>query len=375
MDTFLSHALLVFVFSMLGTAYLVPKIISIIKYKKLMDNPNSRSSHSKATPSLGGIAFFLILVVSMYFINGYDTYGVATSYYPALSILLFLGLKDDLVVLSPSTKLLGQVIACLFIVANSKFQLVDLHGFLGIHDIPVWLGYTIALLLMLAIINAFNFIDGIDGLAASVGIVAFLSFAAIFCMAERYFMCLTCITLVGILVGFLFFNLSKRNKIFMGDTGSMLLGFMLGVMSVRFLSLDQESINRIPFNAVDIPVVILAFLIVPLFDTTRVFAIRILQGKNIFTPDRNHLHHVLIDGLRISHRRASFYIAIANIIAVVFFAAVLKLTNLYVAFSIILFAAFSTCFYLSQLRKNKVNANQKGALISPISKSKTAKQH
>ncbi len=364
MSNLLMHALLVFVASILATAYLVPKIISIVRFKKLMDSPNERSSHISATPSLGGMAFFIVLMIALYFNHRFDTFGVSTSLYPALTILFFLGLKDDLVVLAPKTKLIGQTLSCLFILFNSKFEISTLHGFFGIDEINPWMGFAIGLIVMLAVINAFNLIDGIDGLAASVGIVAFSGFAVVFFSAERYFLFLICLTMVGMLIGFLFFNLSAKNKIFMGDTGSMLLGFMLGAMSVRFLTLDHESINRLPFNAVDIPIVIISFLIVPLFDTGRVFIIRLLNGKGVFSPDRNHLHHVLIDAYKLSHRRASFYIANVNIIGVIVFSIVLKLSNIYVASAFIVLTVIIAAVFLHKIKRKKFgNLRQGKALI------------
>lgn len=344
------QGIIVFVLSLLATAYLVPKIIKIVRFKKLMDAPNERSSHSVATPSLGGMAFFIVLILSMYFNHKYDTYGVSTSMYPALTILFFLGLKDDLVVLSPLTKLLGQAIASLFILMNPKFGIDSFHGFFNIGHINHWIGIGIGFLIMLAVINAFNLIDGIDGLAASIGIVAFSGFAVVFFFAERYFFGLTSLVMVGILTGFLFFNLSTRNRIFMGDTGSMLIGFMVGVMSIRFLSLDTASLNRLPFNAIDVPIVLISFIIIPLFDTARVFTIRILNGRSPFSADRNHLHHILIDAFKISHRKASFLIASVNICCVLIFSLLLKLTNTYVASTIILVFSGLAVFFLYKIR-------------------------
>jgi UDP-N-acetylmuramyl pentapeptide phosphotransferase/UDP-N-acetylglucosamine-1-phosphate transferase len=350
MSQLVIHGIIAFVVSMLGTAYLVPKIIAIVRFKKLMDNPNERSSHSKATPSLGGMAFFIVLVLSMYFNHPYDTHGISISIFPALTILFFLGIKDDLVVLSPITKLIGQSAAALFILANIKFEINSLHGFFGIGEINEWIGIVIGLFLILAIINAFNLIDGIDGLASSVGIVAFSGFAVVFFLAGRYFFGMTSIVMVGILTGFLFFNLSTRNKIFMGDTGSMLVGFMLGMMSVRFLALDYDSLNHLPFNAIDIPIIIISFLIVPLFDTGRVFTIRLLNGKGLFTPDRNHLHHVVIDAYNISHRRASFFIALFNIVFILVFSLALKTTDIYVACSIIVVFVAAAAYFLHRIK-------------------------
>jgi len=350
MNNLLVQGIVVFVVAILATAYLVPKIISIVRFKKLMDNPNERSSHSQATPSLGGMAFFIVLVLSMYFNHPYDSYGVSISIFPALTILFFLGIKDDLVVLAPITKLIGQSAAAFFILANIKFEINSLHGFFGIGEVNQWVGMAVGFFLMLAIINAFNLIDGIDGLASSVGIIAFSGFAVVFFFAERNFFALTAVVMVGILIGFLFFNLSSRNKIFMGDTGSMLVGFMLGMMSVRFLALDYDSLNHLPFNAIDIPIIIISFLIIPLFDTGRVFTLRLLNGKGVFTPDRNHLHHVVIDAYNISHRRASFFIALVNIGCILLFSLLLKTTDIYIACSIVACFIIAAAYFLHRIK-------------------------
>lgn len=351
------HGIIAFVLSVMATAYLVPKIIRIVRFKKLMDDPNERSSHSEATPSLGGMAFFIVLILSLYFNHPYDTFGVAVSIYPALTILFFLGLKDDLVVLAPVTKLVGQTIASLFILMNPKFGISSFHGFLGIDQINEWIGIAFGLFIMLAIINAFNLIDGIDGLASSIGIVAFSGFTVVFFFAERYFFGITSLVMVGILTGFLFFNLSTKNKIFMGDTGSMLIGFMVGVMSIRFLALDTSSLYKLPFNAIDVPIVLVSFLIIPLFDTARVFTIRIMKGKSPFSADRNHLHHVLIDAYKISHRKASFYIASVNIACVLIFSLLLKLTNTYIASTIILTLSGMAVFFLYKIKPIVIKRN------------------
>ena len=364
------HGIIAFVLSVLATAYLVPKIIRIVRFKKLMDDPNERSSHSEATPSLGGMAFFIVLILSLYFNHPYDTYGVTVSIFPALTILFFLGLKDDLVVLAPITKLAGQTIASLFILMNPKFGISSFHGFLGIDQINEWIGIAFGLFIMLAIINAFNLIDGIDGLASSIGIVAFSGFAVVFFFAERYFFGITSFVMVGILTGFLFFNLSTKNKIFMGDTGSMLIGFMVGVMSIRFLALDTASLYKLPFNAIDVPIVLVSFLIIPLFDTARVFTIRIMKGKSPFSADRNHLHHVLIDAYKISHRKASFLIASVNICCVLIFSLLLKLTNVYIASGIILLFSGLAVFFLYKIKPIVV----RGMVISKVIKKRQQKK-
>jgi UDP-N-acetylmuramyl pentapeptide phosphotransferase/UDP-N-acetylglucosamine-1-phosphate transferase len=335
----------------LATMYLVPKIISIVKFKQLMDNPNQRSSHKKATPSLGGIAFFIVFLVSLYFNDKYDNFNIAMGILPGLTILFFLGLKDDLVVLAPSTKLIGQIVACLFVLLHYKFEITTFHGFLGIHGMPAIVGAGIALLVMLTIINAFNLIDGIDGLAASIGIVCFISFGSFFFYVERYFMALSAFTMTGTLLGFLTFNLSRKNKrrIFMGDTGSLLIGFILATMSVRILAMQPETLQKLPFDPAFIPVFILSVLIVPLYDTVRVFALRIWNKRSPFSADRNHLHHILLDSFGMSHRRTSFVItsvAILNLVLVYF---LVRFTSLWITGGVILLELATLSWYLNHL--------------------------
>lgn len=353
MQDILTRGAATLLLAILGTTYLLPKIISVVRFKRLMDNPNERSSHKGSVPSLGGMSFYIVLVISLYFNRSMDAFGVSASLNPALAVLFFLGLKDDLVVLAPRIKLIGQFLACGFIVLNPVFQITTLHGFCAISEIPIWLGTLLSLGIMIVIINAFNFIDGIDGLAAAIGIVSFSNFSALFFMAEQNFLALTCLVMVGILIGFLFFNLSTKNKIFMGDTGSMLIGFMLGIMSVRMMTLSSHSLDKLPFDEVNIPVIVVASLIIPLYDTARVFTVRFLQGKSLFAPDRNHLHHLVIDSYEISHAKASFSIAMFNVIWICLISFVIKATNIYVTMLIIVLLLVLLSKYLHHLHSSR----------------------
>lgn len=353
MNYLVIQTVLLFAISLGGTFYLIPKITSIVRYKQLMDNPNERSSHSTATPSLGGMAFFIVLIISFYFSGHYDYSGLSASIIPGLTILFFLGLKDDLVVLSPRTKVAGQIVACFFLLSNTGFVVTSLHGFLGIYEIPFWVGTCLCMFVMLAVINSFNLIDGIDGLAASIGIVAFSGFLIFFVMVDSYFLALTSLAMVGILVAFLYFNLSTKRKIFMGDTGSMLIGFMLGVMTIRLFAMEDVQLARLPFDVENLPIMVVAFLIVPLFDTSRVMLIRLINGKGPFSPDRNHMHHVLIDAYCISHRRASFLIANVNILFVVLFASLLPFVNILVLGAVLVAAVGGFSYYFNVLRKRR----------------------
>ena len=292
----------------LASIYLVPKVKRIVYSKRLMDEPNIRSSHSKSTPSLGGIAFFIIFIFGLYFNDQFDEFNISMSILPGITLMFFLGLKDDLVSLSPCIKFGGQVLACLFVLFHYKFEIESFHGFFGIYNMPIWISIPLALLIMIAIINAYNLVDGIDGLAASISTVALTCFAICFFWIGRNFLALTAVVMIGTLMGFLFFNLSERRKIFMGDTGSLVIGFLLAVLSIRLLALDQ-GLSLLPFNAKFVPLIMGTFILIPLFDVVRVFSVRIIQGKSPFSPDRNHIHHIIIDRFSWSHRRTSFVIS------------------------------------------------------------------
>ena len=297
----------------------IPKIIKVVEFKRLMDSPNQRSSHAMKTPTLGGVSFFYILIFALFFIHGRAAFDEAIYIIPGLTILFIVGLKDDLVVISPGAKLLAQVFAIAFILANPSFTIESLNGFLNINEIPYFLYLGIAGFMMLTIINSYNLIDGIDGLASVVGIVIMVIYTTIFYLTGEYFFALISITMNASLMAFLGFNLSSDKKIFMGDTGSLIVGFIISILTLKFLALGPDSYSELPFLLENAPIIAISILIVPLFDTARVFAIRIANKKGPFSPDRNHTHHVLIDYWGLSHKQASFIIGCFNLFFVVLF--------------------------------------------------------
>jgi len=295
---------------------MIPILIEIIRKKKIMDDPNARSSHKIQTPSLGGFVFFVVLMMCMFFLSLHDTESVGPHIIPALTILFFVGLKDDLMVLDPKKKIIAQLAAITFLIAHGALIPSDFYGFLGISQVPVWLGIAFSYFMILCIINAYNLIDGIDGLAALVGIVIFSFFGFIFYELELHYYASLALVCTGFLIAFLRYNLSNTNKIFMGDTGSMIVGFLIGLMTLRFLSVDTNQLIKIHIVPENIFYVILAILFVMLIDTLRVVVIRLLNKKGPFSPDRNHVHHILID-YGWSHIKASLLIATVNILMIV----------------------------------------------------------
>jgi|SRR5690554_2861273 len=366
---FLTFTLALFVSAFIACYYLIPKIRGLVLSKNLAVLPNKRSSHESPTPNIGGIAFYVILMISFYFLFVYDSNNIIIALIPGLTILFIVGLKDDLLVLSPLSKLLAQLISASMFVFHYGREINSLNGFMGIEDLNTWAGGAIAVFIIVAIINAINLIDGIDGLAATVSIIMFSAFGALFYMIEYQFLFLVCVVIIGVLLAYLRFNLSPTQKIFMGDTGSMLLGFMLGVMAISFLSLDSSELARLPIRAENLPIVTGAILIVPFFDTVRVFIIRISKKKNPFKPDRSHIHHIIIDVFNISHRRASFFLGVSNFLFILFISYLGMITSnwillgLFAGFLVllsILFFIINKSSWFLKIKKRGVTTRKRG---------------
>jgi UDP-GlcNAc:undecaprenyl-phosphate GlcNAc-1-phosphate transferase len=238
---------------------------------------------------------------------------------PGLLILFIIGLKDDLVVLSPVTKLFAQLASVSFVLINPEFQIQSLHGFFGITQLSPFLSLPLSAFVMLTIINSFNLIDGIDGLASIVGIVIFTITGTLFYLLHLFLFVGISAVMIGSLVAFLRFNFSTKRKIFMGDTGSLLIGFIIASAVIRLFAIKASILNNLPFHLENLPLVIMAILIVPFFDTARVFTIRVINKQGPFSPDRNHIHHILIDYLNLSHKKASVIIGIVNILFILIF--------------------------------------------------------
>lgn len=340
--------------SLIGTYFIIPKIIGVAQYNHLMDNPNSRSSHTSLVPRLGGVSFFICFIIGMYFLRSYNSGDITIAMIAGISILFIIGLKDDLTILTPTTKLIAQFISSMLIMVNPDFHVQTLNNFLGIGDISVYLSFPLAIFFMLYLINSFNLIDGIDGLAATIAIIAFVSFGLLFFFVERYFYLGICLTGLGSLISFLIFNLSKKkNKIFMGDTGSMILGYVIAILSMRMLSFKVGRLSYLPLDTKNLFLLVIAILFVPLFDTGRIFLVRISQGNSPFKPDRNHIHHLLIDTYNLSHRKTSFYIGATNFIFIGIFYYLSTMFNYWIMSSIMLFAIVFCLIFFHILNKKR----------------------
>mgnify|MGYP005837549853 CR=1 FL=1 len=284
---------LAFVSAFVISYLFIPTIVRMSKFKKLFDHIDERKIHTNAVPRLGGIAVFAgffissMLFVSFQFINDLNAFLVGTI------ILLFIGVKDDILIISPITKLIGQFIAASIAVIFSKTLISNFYGFFNIFQINYFFAVIITIFFYVFIINAFNFIDGIDGLAASLGIIASFSIGIWFCLSGFYYMAIISAAFIAALLAFLRFNIfSLKNKVFLGDTGSMLIGFTVAFLSIKFLNLNLFLVKDAHFFILPAPALVFAVMVMPIFDLVRIVIVRVVRNKKPYAPDNFHLHHI-----------------------------------------------------------------------------------
>lgn len=311
------HLILCFITSFLITYIAIPSIITIAKVKKLVDEPDERRAHSKSIPTLGGIAIFAGVIFSIILWTPFEVFGNLQYILCAMVILFLIGAKDDIIPLDPYKKFLGQIFAACILVFKANIKLTSFYGILGVHDFPEWMSVVISIFTILVIINSMNLVDGVNALCASVGLIICVTLGFWFKAIDQIVFAIIASALVGALVAFMKFNISPA-KIFMGDTGSMLVGVICSILAISFIEANKNGVNP-DFQVSAAPALAVAVLFIPLFDTLRVFFIRIMKGKSPFTADRQHLHHLLLD-LNLSHLQVTTILILLNtfIIGIVF---------------------------------------------------------
>ncbi|MCW3119356.1 MAG: glycosyl transferase [Chitinophagaceae bacterium] len=269
----------------------IPVLLQIAELKKLYDIPDDRKIHGRPVASLGGVGIFAgFLLASLLSISGYAN-PEFQYFFAAALVIFFLGLKDDLIVLSAFKKIVGQVIAASILIHLGGIKLVSMHGLLGFNEVPEAFSMALSYLTIIVVINSFNLIDGVDGLAGTLGLLTTMVFGCYFFMAGPMAYSLLAFSLWGSLFAFLIFNVHPA-KIFMGDSGSLMIGLVNAILVIKFINIADSPTSLFPVAS---PVAVaFAILMVPLLDTLRVFSIRIINGRSPFAPDRNHVHHLML---------------------------------------------------------------------------------
>lgn len=288
------------------TFLVIPSIVNVSNARKLFDEPNQRRLNKVVIPTMGGIAIFIGFTISSILFLEKGSPHELRYLFAAMIMMLFIGIKDDILVIAPSKKLLVQLAAALILVLPGNFRIVHPQGLFSAETLNAWINIPLSVLIILFLINALNLIDGIDGLAGGLSLLASLALGGWFLLAGDMNSAILCLSFSGSLVAFLCFNLrGGKNKIFMGDTGSLILGVFFAAMIIRFNELNFFSTG--PYRFSQAPLMALALMIVPVTDTLRVFTIRIWHKRSPFSPDMKHFHHLLIK-LGMSHIRATCFL-------------------------------------------------------------------
>ncbi|MBN8683439.1 MAG: undecaprenyl/decaprenyl-phosphate alpha-N-acetylglucosaminyl 1-phosphate transferase [Chitinophagales bacterium] len=297
------------------TFLMIPVIIRVARERRLYDKPNERSAHIEPTPSLGGIGIFAGAICGIVLWTPLEVFGVLQYIFAAFVMLFLIGVLDDIMPMSPMKKFIGQLLAAAVLAYKAGIRITDLHGVLGVTTIPEISSFVLSIVVIVGIINAVNLIDGINGLAGSIGLLACLLWGSWFFVIDEMAFAMVAFSLAGGIIAFLKYNFTPA-RIFMGDTGSLLIGLVCAVMTIHFIEMNHK--DHIPAQYVfqSAPAIAFAMLIVPLFDTFRVFFVRIAQGRSPFHPDRNHIHHLLLD-IGLNHLQATLALVSATIIFVI----------------------------------------------------------
>jgi UDP-GlcNAc:undecaprenyl-phosphate/decaprenyl-phosphate GlcNAc-1-phosphate transferase len=288
----------------------IPVIIKIAEEKKLFDIPDGRKLHKTPIASLGGVGIFLGFFLAALLSISHKINPEFQYFFAAALVVFILGLKDDIIVLSATKKFIGQLTAAAILIHLGEIRITSMHGLFGLEELPPMFSLILSYFTIILIINAFNLIDGVDGLAGMLGLLTTSVFGTYFFAVGMPAYALLSFAMGGSLFAFLIFNYNPA-KIFMGDCGSLLLGLTNAILAIKFITVaDSPSVSLPLESAVAIGI---SVLIVPLLDTIRVFSIRILSGRSPFSPDRNHIHHLLLEK-GFNHKYVTFFCVLLNII-------------------------------------------------------------
>ena len=295
-----------FLTSVFFAGIIIPQILLIAFRKKLFDVPDARKIHTSAVPRLGGIAFNLVTIFSVFFVFGINIIGsngifmeqISTDAlqfcfgFCALMLIYIVGIADDLIGVRYKAKFVVQTLAALFIVVSGLY-INNFHGLFGLYEVNPFFGGFITVIAIVFITNAINLIDGVDGLASGLCIVAFAYYGVMFFCLGMFVYSLIAFAVLGTVIQFYYYNVfgkaEKQKKIFMGDTGSLTLGIFLCFLSLK--------LNQMPDSHSFVPnafVMAFAPLIVPCFDVIRVYIHRLRKHRSPFLPDKNHIHHKIM---------------------------------------------------------------------------------
>ncbi|OHX64928.1 glycosyltransferase family 4 protein [Flammeovirga pacifica] len=338
----------------------VPEVRKVIIKNNVFDLPGGRKVHTDMIPSMGGVGIFLAFILSsLLWLPKSGMYDLNYLFF-GLILVFFMGVRDDMLAMSPRNKLFIQLMASSVIVIFGDIHINSLYSiFPGLH-FPIWFSYAVSIFVIIALTNSFNLIDGINGLSGGIASVITFALAVWFYLIDEKLYTILMVSMFGGCLGFLYYNWG-RASIFMGDTGALVLGFFLSTSLILFVNVDYALPENHLYKINDPISMAIALFIYPFIDTLRIFTIRILNGRSPFSPDKKHIHHILIR-TGITHAAASMIIIAFNI----FFIASSFIMNLYIN-DLMLFICIITSLYfvplILKLRVNYFRDHKEGKLL------------
>lgn len=309
------YIFILFCVSLLSSWWIFRKVHRIAQLKNVVDMPDARKLQKQPVPVLGGLSVFFGIIVAMVFCQVLFGSSTLYTFLGIMAIMLFVGTIDDIITLSPTLRLVIEIMVVLLFIYGTGWSINDFHGLFGIYVIPQYLAVPLTVLASVGIINAVNMIDGVDGLMSGFGILVSLIFAFFFFKAGEMSMTAMAVIATGALIPFFVYNVvGQKSKMYLGDGGSLMIGTMMALFVISILKKNSlcslvvgQGFGLVPFT--------LALLSIPVFDTLRVMFMRIRDKRSPLSADRNHLHHMFVD-LGYSHLGTTLSVVMLDVIVI-----------------------------------------------------------
>lgn len=293
-----------FVFSWLA----VPRIAQIVRKYKIFRKPSKRDLHWRLVPKLTGLSFYIaFLIIAFAFVPYVDVQRLSL-FLAGGALIVYVGIRDDIFELNAFVKLSLQLVAIGLFVVVDDLVVRNLYGFLGVYELPFGFNYVFTFFIGVFMINSFNLCDGIDGLAAMMGVVMLVGYGIIFYVIGDILFLSFSVILIGGLFAFLRYNLPHKNKVFMGDTGSLFLGYVFYLFTVYIVTSDSAILSVMLPEKYLIILAVLVVYTIPILDSGSVFFSRVWRRKSPFSPDNSHVHHLVLAFAK-SHALSSIIIS------------------------------------------------------------------
>jgi UDP-N-acetylmuramyl pentapeptide phosphotransferase/UDP-N-acetylglucosamine-1-phosphate transferase len=335
----------------------IPVIIKFSLQKNLVDIPGRRKIHKKVTPSMGGIAIFLgFFIASLLWIEILKWKEIKFIM-ASLFVIFFIGVRDDLVPLRAFIKLIGQILVALMIIILLDFRFKSFYGLFGIEDLSLAVSYIVTIFTVIVITNSFNLIDGLDGLAGSIATIALAAFGVWFYLVNDEIYSILSFAMAGSILAFLIFNW-EPSEIFMGDTGALVIGMMLSILTIHFVEFNHNLPQSDPYRFTSSIATAACFIIIPLIDTCRIVILRISKRQSPFAPDKSHIHHAIMR-LGMSHSQTTVILVCIHLFFISIAIFCKELSNTFLILAIIVLS-LTLSISLDRMILNRLSGKEEG---------------